>query len=192
MRLRSLPFILGLLMPPAAQAGEQPEVIFDAGVSAALVPDTPLRVDSALIQVQLGEHRVLSATKGAELVLRRPDAARNQYLIEVASGDVSLIDILGNSFDPLPPGTRISGPVPCADPPSTNCAEFLVELPGSLPGQAVTGGKPIEAIGPHQNFQLSGAVMLRQQKYLDSIRIDIRDINSVFSSILRAFGKGQK
>lgn len=190
MRLRLLPFILGLLMPLAAQAADLPEVIFDPNKSVALALDTPIRIDSRLIQVQLGEYWVLSAAEESEFVISRPESEKAGYLIRVVSGDVNLIDTLNDRLTPLPSGTRISGPhfAPCADNAAADCGRFMVERSGVLSGSTATDAEVTGKIDPHQNFQLSGAVMLRQQKYLDSIRIDIQDINKVFGSILQAFG----
>lgn len=191
MRLRLLPFFLALLLPVTAPAVEPPGIIFDRDKSTTLALDEPIRIESGLVQIQLGEYWVLSAARESEFIISQSE--KEGYLIRVVSGEVNLIDTLNDLLEPLPGGTRISGPrpVPCADG-AAGCGRFLVERPRGMSGGAgAMGEKATGEIDPHQNFRLSGAVMLKQQKYLDSIRIDIRDINKVFGSILRAFGGKQ-
>lgn len=121
-----------------------------------------VRVATDLLQLDLGHGRVLSAQRGAEF-----EIALTGDLI-VARGPVQLADLTLDSFRPLPLGSHA-----------------VAASTASLVDSA-------EPATQDTRYQLSNAVMVRQQQYLDSLKIDVRDINQLLANVIRALAPKSK
>lgn len=179
-----------LLAPLAASAEEMPQLLFERGEKTELTLNKTIAVRSELIQIQIGPHSILSAKKGDEFQIRQASPDNPEPLsIAVITGHVMLYDLANNNAVNIKAGTTLTGPnrIACTDSSSAGCLEFRIH-----PESASFGAEP-ESLdtslpGSKKNLALSSFVMTKQQKYLDSIRIDVRDINNVLGSILRGFG----
>ncbi len=137
-------------------------------VSALL--DTPLEAAGELLQVRLSPGVVLSAARGARLALLRQDAGDAGTLVIVLREPVMAVDTAGNRVAALGLGGHfVRDGRPDGD--------WVVRVPprGAERGGAMAGQAPL----------LGDGIMVRQQAYLDSLRIDVQPINRAVAAFIR-------
>jgi hypothetical protein len=164
---RLLTFLILLfqaLMPLPGVAGDfSPTILFPPGQAWPTNASDAVTVEGALLQIELRPGQVISAQKGARLSLVQVGGSDNLEL-GVLQGSVIWLDMATNTISPLLPGTYAIAPA------------GLVER-GRIPRD-----EP-DTLAP--GYRLADAVMTQQQKYLDSLKVDVRDINHFLASIIR-------
>ncbi len=153
----------GLLMAwlglASAMAEEYPKVLFGI-LPQAQDGGRSFEVAGNLLQIQLTPSLVVSAGQGALLNLfSGPDGG---FLLTVNGGAVIALELDTDRLIDLPPGAYRLG-----------TRQVL----------------PVDGAGTtsdyRQGFALADSIMVRQQSYLDTLRIDVRDINKGLVSIIR-------
>lgn len=164
---RLLAFLLllsRLLMPlPGAAGDSSPQILFPPDQAWPADASGAITVEGALLQIELRPGQVISAQRGARLSLVKTGSG-NEVELSVLHGPVIWLDIATNTVSPLPPGTYIVAPT------------GLVER-GRIPRDEADTLTP--------GYRLADAIMTQQQKYLDSLKVDVRDINHFLASIIR-------
>lgn len=158
-----------------SRAADYPRVVFPAGHVLPAVGDATADVDVALLQVELRPGLILSATRGTRFALAsRSDNSPDQEL-RIDGSPLTIIDLPSNSVVIVPPGRYrlalapgVSSPL-VAPPPTSDVSPDALDTSALSPG-----------------YRLSDAIMTQQQKYLDSLKIDVRDINNFLASIIRS------
>jgi hypothetical protein len=119
-----------------------------------------------LQQIDLGGGIILSAERGTVLTLTRQKDGTVEVLVN--DGNLTLVNIAANSLVPLPAGSLAT-----------------VQPNGEAISHGATyaGAMPIVAGG--DRYHLADAVMVRQQQYLDSLKIDVRVINNALANLIR-------
>lgn len=154
-----------VLIPlPVAAADFSPQVLFPAGQSLPAAADGVITVEGPLLQIELRPGQVISAQNGARLSLAKAGAIGSDIELVVLHGSVTWLDVTTNTISPLLPGTYTMAPT------------GLVER-GRFPRDEA------DTLAP--GYRLADAIMTQQQKYLDSLKVDVRDINHFLASIIR-------
>lgn len=158
--------LLGLLLVMAASgqtsAESFPKVLFgniDPGADTG-----SFAVEEQLLQLQLSPRWVVSAGRGALFnVAAAPETG--SVLLTVNGGSVMALDLENDQVAALPPGS------------------YHLD-----PREDASGNPAIVPPDPQyrQGFALANWVLVRQQTYLDSLRLDVRDLTHGLASILRA------
>jgi hypothetical protein len=157
-----------LLMLCAVSAGAAdtlPRVVFPPGYA---LPEGVVTVEGALTQVEVRQGQIVSAQRGDQFSMATAGLLSDAIHLNVLRGILTLVDVETNAITQLPPGSYVIA------------ATGVSLKPGD--GSSIPGGDT-EALAP--GYRLSDAVMTQQQKYLDSLKVDIRDINHVLASIIR-------
>lgn len=167
------PLVLLLaLIAPVVQAEDYPRVVFPQG--HALVADAggAVTVGVPLLQIELRPGWVLAATRGTRFALA--DAGEDAGLdVQVAGGELTMLNLHDNALLRIPKGSyrlAAAGGHGVSIRPQTD------DEATPLPAEAGT-------LSP--GYRLSDAVMTQQQKYLDSLKIDVRDLNKALASLIR-------
>lgn len=147
-----------------AHAASAVPVLFPPGHQPVAMNE-PLQVAIDVIQFDLGEGRIVSAARGAELQFQHGSVGIEAH---VANGTVTLVDLPGNQVIPLNPGTTHT--LESLAAAHADDAERGLPMPPALP-----------------TYRLPDAVLVKQQHYIKSLRIDVRDLNRGLASIIRAF-----
>lgn len=178
LHLLSLGFGLVLALARGASAEEAPRLLFASDGGQFPVVGAPVAVDARLVQVSLAANLVLAAGEGANFLIEEaPGGPAGTHILGVGRGPVLLIDTARQRMERLGRGSYLVGAGRGSEPAA------LQGLGNRSPGDDSPAHRDLEL---RQGFQLGDAIMTRQQAYLDSIRIDVRDINRAFSSLLRA------
>ncbi|MFA7321752.1 MAG: hypothetical protein WC000_09850 [Dokdonella sp.] len=179
--VRILPTLISAwltLCPLSAMAADAfPRVVFPADYVLAIDAEGIVTADVALVQVELHPGLIVSAVRGAQFAVTSGDAGSDSTNFRVLQGTVIAADLLANAVTRLTPGryviTRKSG----------LAAETRVVTDDTPESGNVIGNDP-EHLTP--GYRLTDAVMVQQQKYLDSLKVDVRDVNNILASILRS------
>ena len=151
--------LLGCFVAPAAsQTGES----LPSGKQLSYV------VEGSLLQLSLSPDLILSAGNGAEFTIlySEPD---DTLLINLTAGQALVFDVRRNRLLELNHGVNswtLHGELPVRDSD---------DLLRSVARDAVS----------RSPYKLSDSIMARQQQYLGSLRIDVRDLNKGLASIIR-------
>jgi hypothetical protein len=156
--LRQIGIVAALLLPTSAAlvfAGDYPRVIYPIGHTLPADAQGSVKVQVPLL-------RPSSEPSGSQDLL-------------IQGGAITAIDLLTNDVAVLPPG-------------SYRVSSITVSAPSGIsPQQALAESNPIssevDVMSP--SFRLSDAILTQQQKYLDSLKIDVKDINKMLASIIR-------
>ncbi len=156
-------------------AGDYPRVIYPKGHSLSYDAPNSMRVQVALLQIEIRPGLILSATRGSEIQVIQSSEAAGSHDVLIYGEGMTAVDLLTNDVAVLPAGSyRVTSN-------SDNVS------PGASPQpQTVEGNSdpvPVDVISP--SFRLSDAILTQQQKYLDSLKIDVKDINKMLASIIR-------
>jgi hypothetical protein len=166
-------FVLAVCVLPARADGF-PRVIFPEGHALAADAAGAVSVDVALLQIELRSGLVLSATRGTRLALASAGDAESEGELNVAGGSITIIDLRDNAVLRVPPGNYRLAPI------STDAGLAIAALPMAQSGQIAADA---DVLTP--GYRLSDAIMTQQQKYIDSLKIDVKDINKMLASIIR-------
>lgn len=169
----ALAAFLLLLGHTSARADEVlPRVVFPPGYEIPLQADGVVTVDTAWLQIELQPGWVVAAQRGTQFAIAVTDPARQLTLLRVQRGTMVLIGLQTNALAQLPIGSYGITP-----------AGLDSNFHDASPGAMRAPGEDTEPLAP--GYRMSDAVMTQQQKYLDSLKVDIRDINSGLASIIR-------
>lgn len=178
---RILPTLISVLLTlcslSAAAEGAFPRVVFPADYVLAIDAEGIITADVALLQVELHPGLIVSAERGTQFAVAPADAGTDSNGLRVLQGTVIAADLLANAVTRLAPGRYVITRKPGL------AAETLVVADATAESSSVTGNDP-EHLTP--GYRLSDAVMVQQQKYLDSLKVDVRDVNNILASILRS------
>lgn len=148
--------------------GAEAAVVFEAGGNTRMMMGEPVRVQSSLIQISLGNSTVLSATRGAEFLLEQAD--ENHYRLHMGNGEVVVADLSRQKVWQLTAGL------------------WLIPAAGNDASSPLRHDEP--ALGDHsesryrQGFHFDDYVLLRQQSYLDSLQIPTATVNNWLANLL--------
>ena len=161
-----------------------PKVIFGeirgAVVSGGGLIGAPLQVLSAVAQIELGPAIVVSAGEGAILGFLRAEEHPGRLVITLLRGPALLLNLVDNGVRDLHPGRYLAA----LDASSANSLargggqdDWVVQL--------TSVDLERRSFEPAQGFHVADSVMIRQQSYLDSLRIDVSPINQALVSLIR-------
>ncbi|MFH1873203.1 MAG: hypothetical protein ABIK82_15205 [Pseudomonadota bacterium] len=178
---RILPTLISVLLTlcslSAAAGGALPRVVFPADYVLAIDAEGIVTADVALLQVELHPDLIVSAERGTQFTVTPAGADSDSTSFRVMRGTVIVADLLANAVTRLAPGryviTRKQG-----------LASESSVIPDDTPESSSVAGNDPEHLTP--GYRLSDAVMVQQQKYLDSLKVDVRDVNNILASILRS------
>lgn len=173
--------LLALSAPCVAQpAGDAyPRVVYGAAALAHEPPEgmlgATLSVVGELTQIELGPAVTLSLGTGAKLAIVRPADALGRFLVLVLSEPVLAVHGVHERIASLRSGSHLITLE--VNEAHGSAADWAVPL-APADGQAMTGLSS-------RGMQLGDWVMVRQQAYLDSLRIDVTPINHAIASFIR-------
>jgi hypothetical protein len=157
-------------------AGEFPRVVFPQGHTLETDASGVLTVSDAWLQLEVRPGLIISAERGTRFSARPVSGASELTDLRIDHGAPTIIDIRSNAVFRIPPGQyRIDT--------SPNAAVMISAVSGAIP-DAVSSPAGNDSLSP--GYRLSDSIMIQQQKYLDSLKIDVRDINNVLASIIRS------
>jgi hypothetical protein len=165
-----------LFVAGASGAAEYPRVLFPSG--QAPVPDGSgmLAVDEAMLQIEIQPGVVVSAERGTRLLARPVGGSPGVLDLYIEHGSPTVIDTRTNAMVRVPPGRyRIDA-----------LHDSMAMLGAGTAPNDGAGFLPGANDGLSPGYRLSDSIMTQQQKYLDSLKIDVRDINNVLASIIRS------
>ena len=168
--LASVLFMLCIV--PAQAEDAFPRVLFPAGQILPGEAEYVVTVEGALMQVELRPGLIASAQRGTQFSLAKAGIFRQSTQLNVVRGTLTLADIQTNAITQLPPGSYV-----------INAAEITLKSDDAGSDRNSAASEEPETLTP--GYRLSDAVMTQQQKYLDSLKVDVRDINKVLASIIR-------
>lgn len=166
---------------PAAEPPPEvfPRVMFGAAAlaqaPAATLVDEVLAVDGPLVQIALAADLALVLGSGSKLAILRPEGSAGRFVVVVLNEPVMAVDTGGDRIATLRTGSHLVGTRPGAVP----AADDDWVLPLANPEDGAVHG--LSARG----LQLGNWVMVRQQAYIDSLRIDIAPLNQAIASFIR-------
>jgi len=149
-----------------------PRVVFPAGYGMPLQADGVVTVDTAWLQIELQPGWVVAAQRGTQFAIAVTDPVRQLTVLRVQRGTMTLIGLQTNALVRLPIGSY--GITPAGLDSNFHDASPAVNSAPDEDAEPLTPG-----------YRMSDAVMTQQQKYLDSLKVDIRDINRGLASIIR-------
>lgn len=164
--------LLMLCVVPARAADAVPRVLFPAGQTLPVEAESVVTVEGALMQVELRQGLILSAQRGTQFSIAKAGLVSNAMQLNVLRGTLTLADIQTNAVTRLPLGSYAISPTGISVHPGD-----------ASPNRNDATGAETETLAP--GYRLSDAVMTQQQKYLDSLKVDVRDINHILASIIR-------
>jgi hypothetical protein len=163
-----------------AAATELPRVIH--GAAPTTLVGEPVIVDGPLLQIEVAPGVVLSATTGTVLVLTPARENDDAIAVTVITGQTLALNMNREEIRRLGVGTHLIGN----------------NLSPRNAGQAAKGGDPwaapIESMPGYdalsselrQGLLLGDGLMVRQQQYLDKLKVDVTAFNRVVVSIIRS------
>ena len=149
--------------------------------SAGSLVDVPLQVLSPVAQIELAPGTIVSAGSGAILAFPRMLGHDGRTVLVVVRGPAFLVNLPLNATHDLLPGSYLlvdakkRGEVFSQDAESE---QWVVPV--------ALHSAPRQGLDPSQGFRLADSVMVRQQIYLDSLRIDVTAINHALASLIRS------
>ncbi len=153
----------------------------DIAATARGLVDADIRVASALLQIELGPGLVVSAGQGARFALMRVDGNEARHVVIVLAEPVLAVNLALNQARTLATGSHVLQAAAAA-PGSTEAGDWAV---------TVAAADARRRIGPAGTDVLLGdGVMVRQQAYLDSLRIDVLPLNRAIASFIRRLLSG--
>jgi hypothetical protein len=163
-------------MSAALSAADTPRVIHGYPPPTALVGE-PIAVETGLLQVELLPGVVVSATAGAVLVLTPAREGSDAFAVTVVSGPVWAVHLPRDEMRFLGVGIHLvgSGLQNKARDPETSTTETWIAPLETMPGYEAATNKLV----------LGDGIMVRQQQYLDKLKVDVTGINRLVVSIIR-------
>lgn len=158
-----------------ARAENFPRVIFPEGHGLTADAAGAITVDVALLQIELRPGLVLAAERGTRFTLADTGDARAGHELRIIGGTLTILDLHDNVVLRVPPGSYSLAPA------AANAGLAIAPLPAAQASQLAADA---DVLSP--GYRLSDAIMTQQQKYLDSLKLDVRDINNVLASLIRA------
>jgi hypothetical protein len=165
-----------LIVGAVAMAGEYPRVLFPQGETVEFDTLSEVVVTTALVQIEVQPGVIISAERGTRLSVSAVRNAPGLVDLRINHGSPTIVDISTNAIYRVPPG------------------QYRIDItPGATAMVSAVSGAmtdatslPVVDDGLMPGYRLSDAIMTQQQKYLDSLKIDVRDINNVLASIIRS------
>ena len=166
-----------------------PKILFDAGGTpgGSLLPGEAIEVRSELLQIEIAPGMVLSAGRGAMIALLQPAHADAHLVVAVLAGPVLALNLGLNEVRDLGIGSHL------LSLRAAQAGERAAQRTGGAADWALalaTSDQERRALGLGQGFQFADSIMIRQQAYLDALRIDVRQINHGLASVIRRFFPG--
>lgn len=179
-RIRAmLVFALLMLYVLPGWAGDAlPRVVFPAGQALPINVAGHVTADMALLQVELLPGLIVSAPHGTQFSIATTDGEFRASGLTVLRGTLTALDLQSNVVMQLPPGRYV-----VASSPGIAAAISAAPDETALPSGTQAAHAATDTLSP--GYRLSDAVMTQQQKYLDSLKVDVRDINNILASIIR-------
>ncbi len=162
-----------------AVAGAYPRVLHGQA-PAALVGESVV-VESPLLQVELMPGIVLSVGAGAVLVLTPAREIGGDFVVTVINGPVLAVHVERGELRDLRVGYHVVGD---GLPASANQAAGAHRQEWALPIEALPGYATLPA-EQRTHLALGDGIMVRQQEYLDKLKVDVTVINRIVVSIIR-------
>lgn len=174
-RLAVFIVLLAALLAAPAHAGKYPRVVFPAGHVLAADATGGITVNVTLLQIELSPGLILSAPRGARFSVAAASGALSDVELQIASGALTILNLQTNAVVLAPPGRyRFT-------------AAAFVQAVRAVSDAATGSDQPaFAAEAMSSGYRLADAILVQQQKYLDSLKIDVRDINSALASIIRS------
>lgn len=187
-RLALLGAFLWLPAASPACARELPPVIHGVAAVQANMFGAVFEVESATCQIRLNRSLVATATQGAAFEVYAPLLGDDgSEMLHVTRGSLILIDEARDRAERLAPGGRVAYRAAPAAPADQGTG--LAGLPEALRFSAATQLEDAytqwQQQESRQGFLMSDSIMTRQQEYLASLKIDIRDLNHALASFIR-------
>lgn len=164
--------LLMLCAVPAQAEDVFPRVLFPAGQSLSVEAGDVVTVEGALMQVELRQGLIASAQRGTRFSIAKGGLFSQSTQLNVVQGTLTLADIRTNDVAQLPAGNYVIG-----------AAGLSIKSGDASPDRNKTTADDTETHAP--GYRLADAVMTQQQKYLDSLKVDVQDINKILASIIR-------
>lgn len=155
-----------------------PRVAFPSGQTLPMNAAGHVTVRTALLQVELLPGLILSAPRGTQFSLAATNGEFGASGLTVLRGTLTALDLQSNAIMQLPPGRYLLASSPGATTAISAAPDATTLASGARDAQPAT-----DTLTP--GYRLSDAVMTQQQKYLDSLKVDVRDINNILASIIR-------
>ena len=164
---------LALAAATATAADALPRVVH--GTAPAQLVGDPISVDGALLQIEVTPGIVVSAGAGGMVVLTPAREGGGAFAITVLKGPTLALNMQREEMRPLGVGTHVLGSN-IVTHSGTSWAAPIESLPGydSLSAEQ------------RQGMLIGDGLMVRQQQYLDSLKIDVTSINRIVVSIIRS------
>ncbi len=172
---------LSLSMAAAvAAAASLPRVIH--GTAPTVLVDVPIVVSEPLLQIELTPGIYVSAAAGAVLVLTPARESGDAFALTLLAGPAMALNTQREEMRPLGVGTHLIGRniAPGDTVRSGTKAEAWTAPIESLPGYASLSNEQ------RQGLLIGDGLMVRQQQYLDKLKVDVTAINRVVVSIIRS------
>ncbi len=168
--LLSILLALGALSATAADIS--PRIVFPAGQDWPSPADGMITVEGPLLQFELHPGQVISATRATRFSLAKNGSESDAVELNVVQGAVTWVDLDANAISHLPPGRYVLAP-----------AGPGVKVLDATAGRAMIPREETETLAP--GYKLADSIMTQQQKYLDTLKVDVRDLNHFLASIIR-------
>ena len=134
-----------------------------------------LEVESGLVQILLAADVALAVGAGSRFAILRPDKAEGKFVVMVLAEPVLALHTGLDKIQTL----RLGGHLVDTGPREPDSARNEWVVPLFAPDGSAAKGLSAK------DLQLGSWVMVRQQAYLDSLRIDVRPINQAIATFIR-------
>lgn len=176
--LRWVVLIFTAATAPLAAAEALPRVIH--GTAPARLIGEPISVDGPLLQIEVTPGIVVSAATGAMLVLTPARENGDAFAVTVLKGPTLALNMKREEMRQLGVGTHLIGSrIGLASGPAGSADAWTAPLE-SLPGYDALSNEQ------RQGMLIGDGLMVRQQQYLDKLKIDVTAVNRIVVSIIRS------
>lgn len=178
LRMIALTSMAVVALTAAAEA--LPRVIH--GAAPAVLVGEPISVDGPLLQIEVTPGIVVSVPMGAMLVLTQARENGDAFAVTVLKGPTLALNLKREEMRQLGVGTHLIGNHIATGHANRQgaVADAWTAPLESLPGYAALSTEQ------RQGMLLGDALMVRQQQYLDSLKIDVTSVNRLVVSIIRS------
>ena len=169
---RFLAAVFALTATLASLACAEPlKVVFETGDTTPFRLETPIRVRSGLMQLQVGQHLFISAAQGAEFAVHELRAGSGAgYLLAVLSNSLKAINVRAQTVGELHRGLFfLSNEGAYSD-------YTIHALPRAGPTDRYLDDRWLHDVAYRPGAQLADWVMTRQTDFLRSLSIDTRQL----------------
>lgn len=162
----------------AAVGASLPRVIY--GSAPATLVGEAITVSEPLLQIELTPGVYVSAAAGAVLVLTQARDSGDAFALTLLAGPAMAVNTQREEIRSLAVGTHLIGSnIAPADAGRTGTDRWAEPIE-SLPGYASLSNEQ------RQGLLIGDGLMVRQQQYLDTLKVDVTAINRLVVSIIRS------